>query len=114
LGDLAELQTVIGNLLDNAIKYSPENPKISVRLRNRGDGNAEFYIHDNGIGVPRGDLKRIFKRFYRVPNSSAAAKGTGLGLAIVHSLVEKHGGTVRARSRGEGKGTTFFVRLPRV
>lgn len=114
-GDRAELQTVIGNLLDNAIKYSPDNPKISVKLRSRGDRVAEFYVHDNGIGVPRGDLKRIFKRFYRVPSSSpSAAKGTGLGLAIVSSLVAKHGGTVRARSRGEGLGTTFFVRLPRV
>ena len=64
--------------------------------------------------MARGDLKRIFKRFYRVPNASVnAAKGTGLGLAIVRSIVEKHGGRIKAESRGEGKGTTFVVSLPR-
>lgn len=115
LGDRNELQTLVGNLIDNALKYSPESPKISVKLRPRGDRKAEFYIHDNGIGLSRADVKRIFKRFYRVPNSSTGAvKGTGLGLAIVRSIVIKHGGQVWAQSRGENKGTTFFVQLPRV
>ncbi len=115
MGDRNELRTVITNLIDNAIKYSPGTPKISVKLRAKGERSAEFYVHDNGIGIPRSDLKRVFKRFYRVPNPSAdAAKGTGLGLAIVQSIVEKHGGRVRAQSRGDGKGTTFFIRLPTV
>lgn len=115
LGDLGELQTVMGNLLDNAVKYSGEDPKISVRLKSSGTRTAEIYVRDNGVGIPRGDLKRVFKRFYRVPNAAAdAAKGTGLGLAIVRSIVERHGGRVRAESKGQGKGTTFVVQLPRV
>ena len=115
LGDRNELRTVVANLIDNAIKYSPDGPKISIKLRPKGERSAEFYVHDNGIGIPRADLKRVFKRFYRVPNASAEGiKGTGLGLAIVQSIIEKHGGRVRAQSRGDGKGTTFFIRLPTV
>ena len=115
LGDKTELRTAITNLLDNAIKYSNGDPKISIRLGSSGAKTAEVYIKDNGVGLARGDLKRVFKRFYRVPNAAdTAAKGTGLGLAIVRSIVEKHGGRVKAESKGEGKGTTFFVQLPRV
>jgi signal transduction histidine kinase len=114
-GDRGELQTVITNLLDNALKYSGDEPKISIRLKVSRANKAEIYIRDNGIGIPRGDLKRVFKRFYRVPNSSVdAVKGTGLGLAIVRSIVEKHGGRVRAESKGEGKGATFVIQLPRI
>ncbi len=114
LGDRTEMETAVTNLLDNAVKYSPDAPKISVKLRAKGSKSAELYIRDNGIGVGRSDLKRIFKRFYRVPNAAAnAAKGTGLGLSIVESIILKHGGRVRAQSKGEGKGTTFVVTLPR-
>lgn len=112
LGDRAELQTAITNLLDNAIKYSIDTPKISVKLRPSGQ-MAEIYVRDNGIGIARADLKRIFKRFYRVPGQSATpVKGTGLGLPIVRSIVEKHGGRIVAESKGEGKGSTFFIKLP--
>ena len=115
IGDRLELQTAISNLLDNAVKYSAETPKVSIKLRSSRSGKAEIYVRDTGIGMARSDLKRIFKRFYRVPNASAAAaKGTGLGLAIVHSIVAKHGGRVKAESKGEGKGTTFIVQLPKV
>jgi signal transduction histidine kinase len=115
LGDRSELQTAITNLLDNAIKYSVGQPRISVRLGSSGSKVAEVYIKDNGIGLARADLKRVFKRFYRVPNATdTARKGTGLGLPIVRSIVEKHGGRVKAESNGEGKGTTFFIRLPRI
>lgn len=113
-GDRSELQTAFANLLDNAVKYSGDDPKISVKVRASGGSTADIYIRDHGIGMARADLKRVFKRFYRVPNKSAsAAKGTGLGLAIVRSVIEKHGGRVRAQSKGEGKGTTFFVQLPK-
>lgn len=113
LGDRGELQAAFANLLDNAVKYSGEELKITVRVKKSGQDKAEIYIRDHGIGMERADLKRIFKRFYRVPNKSVnAAKGTGLGLAIVRSVIEKHGGRVRAQSKGEGKGTTFFVQLP--
>ena len=115
LGDRRELQTAITNLLDNAVKYSNGEPKITVKLRSSSAAKAEIYVRDNGVGIARADLKRIFKRFYRVPNKALdAAKGTGLGLAIVRSIVEKHGGRIRAESKGVGKGTTFFIQLPRV
>ncbi len=113
-GDRAELQTAIANLIDNAIKYSPDGPKITIKLRSVRPKKAEIFVRDNGIGMARSDLKRIFKRFYRVPDASAAVKGTGLGLAIVQSIIEKHGGTVRAESKGAGLGTTIIVRLPKI
>ena len=113
VGDRSELQTAFANLLDNAVKYSGTEPRISVRIKTSRGNKAEVYIRDRGIGMERADLKRIFKRFYRVPNkSTGAVKGTGLGLAIVRSVIAKHGGRVRAQSKGEGKGTTFFVQLP--
>jgi len=115
MGDRNELQTAIANLLDNAIKYSPDVPKITVKLRSARPKKAEIFVKDNGIGMQRSDLKRVFKRFYRAQNStSSATKGTGLGLAIVRSIAAKHGGTVRAESKGEGLGTTIIMRLPKV
>ena len=112
-GDADELQTVFVNLLDNAVKYSNGEPKISIRTKQSGSGSINIFVKDSGIGVPSSDLKRIFKRFYRVPDpNSADTKGTGLGLAIVKSIVEKHGGRITAESRGPGLGTTFLVQLP--
>jgi signal transduction histidine kinase len=113
LGDRGELETAFANLLDNAIKYSDGEPKISVKIRSNAR-KSEVYIKDSGRGLARADLKRIFKRFYRVPVESATAKGTGLGLSIVTSIIEKHGGRITAESKGIGKGSTFIVRLPRV
>ncbi len=113
LGDRNELQTAITNLLDNAIKYCAEEPHISIRLKASGS-DAEVYIRDNGIGIARADLKRIFKRFYRVHARSMEVKGTGLGLPIVRSIIERHGGRIRAESRGLGKGTTFVIQLPKI
>lgn len=114
-GDRDGLLSALINLLDNAVKYSGEEPKISVRLKNSVLNNkAEIFIKDNGMGIAAGELKRVFKRFYRAPSSSAQnPKGTGLGLFIVKSIVEKHRGRVRAESRGEGKGSTFHVQLPK-
>lgn len=114
-GNRNDLQSVFVNLLDNAVKYSADVPKISVRLKNsRLTNRAEVFIRDNGIGIARSELKRVFKRFYRAPNSTSKdAKGTGLGLFIVKSIVDRHGGKVRAESRGEGRGSTFFVQLPK-
>jgi signal transduction histidine kinase len=71
-------------------------------------------VQDHGVGIPQHELKRIFKRFYRVPNRSVSqVKGTGLGLFIVRSIARKHGGRVFAESRGEGLGTTIRLELPR-
>jgi two-component system, OmpR family, sensor histidine kinase SenX3 len=115
VGDEAELQTAFVNLLDNAVKYSAENPKISVRTKTSALKNrVDILIKDNGVGIPPEDLKRIFKRFYRVAGKNGSGtKGTGLGLAIVRSILAKHGGSVRAQSRGVGQGSTFIVQLPR-
>ena len=112
--DRTELQTAFANLLDNAIKYSEGAPKISVKLRSAGN-RAEVYVKDSGVGLARADLKRIFRRFYRVQTwNGSNIKGTGLGLAIVREIVEKHGGKIVAESRGLGKGSTFYVTLPKV
>jgi signal transduction histidine kinase len=114
-GDANELQTVFFNLLDNAVKYSKNVLKINVKLRITRQNKVEIYIRDYGIGIPPEDLKRIFKRFYRVQNASTQdTKGTGLGLFIVQSIIKKHGGRITAKSRGENKGTSFLVQFPRV
>ena len=112
-GDAEDLRTAFSNLLDNAIKYSPEGPKIAIRITAR-PRSVDTVIKDNGIGISRADLKRVFKRFYRSRDkAAAAAKGTGLGLAIVRAIIERHGGRVTVDSAGLGKGSTFIVRLPR-
>ena len=75
---------------------------------------SELERETHGIGIPRGQLKRIFRRFYRVPGQRVArVKGTGLGLFIVQSIIKRHGGKVRAESEGEGMGSTFIVQLPK-
>jgi two-component system, OmpR family, sensor histidine kinase SenX3 len=113
-GDAAELQIVFVNLLDNAVKYSKEKPEISIRLRNPSEKAVEVRVKDNGVGLNENELKRIFKRFYRVPNlSTQKIKGTGLGLNIVREIVKKHSGRIYAESKGEGEGSTFVVRLPK-
>ncbi|MBX3293586.1 MAG: HAMP domain-containing histidine kinase [Acidobacteria bacterium] len=111
-GDREELRSALGNILDNAVKYSGDSPRVTVTLTARERGLAEISVADNGVGIPPADLKRVFKRFYRVPGR-AGVKGTGLGLAIVQAIVEKHGGRVTAESRGSGKGSTFTITLPR-
>ncbi len=113
VGDLSELRTVFVNLLDNAAKYSIEDQKIVVRIKGLATQNTvDIFVRDNGIGIPESELKRIFKRFYRATDQSVDVKGTGLGLSIVKAIVERHGGRVRAQSRGKGLGSTFMVRLP--
>ena len=116
LGDEGDLRTVFVNLLDNAVKYSKDDRKISIRAKKTTlNKKVDIFIRDNGVGIPVGELKRIFKRFYRVQNASAKdTKGTGLGLSIVRSIIEQHGGKIRADSKGEGRGTTFIVQLPLV
>jgi two-component system, OmpR family, sensor histidine kinase SenX3 len=114
-GDRDELQTAFVNLLDNAVKYSGGDPKITVKTQTAGFTNkVAVIIKDKGVGIPPGELKQIFKRFYRSASTNSDAKGTGLGLFIVKSIIEKHGGTVTAESKGEGKGSTFLVQLPRI
>lgn len=113
-GDPDELKGAIMNLLDNAVKYSGKQVNIQVTLSLAPSRKfAILDIQDDGIGIPENELKRIFKRFYRVPGSvTGRIKGSGLGLFIVRSVVEKHGGKVMAESNGAGKGSTFRLQLP--
>jgi len=112
--DADELRAAISNLLDNAVKYSIDNVSVSVEVAALDPKRVAVRIADKGIGIPAAQLKRIFKRFYRVPGRvMARIKGTGLGLFIVSSVVAKHGGRVFAESAGLGQGSTFTIQLPR-
>ena len=119
-GDADELRAAISNLLDNAVKYSHERVEVAVEVATVDgtggkNGVAVVRVSDQGIGIPRGQIKRIFNRFYRAPGRfMARVKGTGLGLFIVRSVVSKHGGRVFAESEGAGRGSTFTIQLPRV
>jgi signal transduction histidine kinase len=115
LGNPEELRTAVFNLLDNAIKYSGEKKDIVVDLLTPNIDTVLLRVHDSGIGIPRNEVKRIFKRFYRASNSKTdKVKGTGLGLFIVRSIARRYGGDAFAESEGEGRGSTFTIRLPRV
>jgi len=115
LGDADELRAVISNLIDNAIKYSDGKVDVSVEVATADDKRVTVRVTDRGVGVPRDELKRIFKRFYRVPRRVATrVKGAGLGLFIVRSIVGKHGGKTFAESEGEGMGSVFTIELPRI
>ncbi len=113
-GDLEDLRTAVSNLLDNAIKYSGASVDVRVRLETPDPKHVTLSVQDNGVGIPAEELKRIFRRFYRVPNRNLrGVKGTGLGLFIVRAIAHKHGGRVFAQSQGEGRGTTMVLELPR-
>lgn len=114
VGDPEELHTAVTNLLDNAVKYSPDGVHILVELKAPDDELLVLKVRDQGVGIPQQELKRIFKRFYRVrQRSRSKMKGTGLGLFIVRSIARNHGGRVFAQSEGAGKGTTVTLELPR-
>jgi signal transduction histidine kinase len=114
LGDHDELRVAVSNLVDNAVKYSPESPRVAVEVAAFDENRLAIRVTDSGIGIARGQLKHIFKRFYRIPARMVLrVKGSGLGLFIVRSVVERHGGRVFAESAGEGMGSTFTIVLPR-
>ncbi len=111
--DPTALETVLKNLLDNAVKYSPAPPHITVSVRPDNQGQMELQVTDRGIGIAKSDLKRIFKRFYRIPSDEVYARsGTGLGLYVVSALVKNLGGSIEAHSEGLQRGTAMRVRLP--
>jgi two-component system, OmpR family, sensor histidine kinase SenX3 len=113
-GDMEELRAAVSNLIDNAIKYSDQEINISVEVEAQKGEPVVVRVRDQGVGIPRAQLKRIFRRFYRAPGLVIGrVKGTGLGLFIVHSVVRKHGGRVFAESAGLGQGSTFTIQLPR-
>jgi two-component system sensor histidine kinase SenX3 len=112
--DAEELRGAVSNLLDNAVKYSDKKVQLFVEVATVDEKRVAVRIADKGIGIPPGQLKRIFKRFYRVPGRvMARVKGTGLGLFIVRAVIEKHGGRVFAESEGPGLGSTFTIQLPK-
>jgi signal transduction histidine kinase len=114
MGDSEELTSAISNVLDNAIKYSNGGVDVSVSLAMSDEKHVSLSVQDHGVGIPAHELKRIFKRFYRVPSRSISdVRGTGLGLFIVRAITRKHGGRVFAQSAGEGQGTTVTLEFPR-
>jgi len=115
-GSPEDLHTAVQNVLDNAVKYSQGNVDVLVRLASTEDmKRVVLSVKDRGVGIPRGELKLVFRRFYRVASRSMTpAKGTGLGLFIVNAIARKHGGRAFAESEGEGRGATVTIELPRV
>ena len=113
LGDMEELKTAVSNLIDNAIKYSGSQVRVLVEVAATDATHVAIRVRDHGVGIPKSELKRIFKRFYRVPGTVARrVNGTGLGLFIVRSVAKRHGGRVFAESEGEGQGSTITLQLP--
>jgi signal transduction histidine kinase len=114
-GDPEELRTMLTNVINNAVKYSTQDVQVSVSVAAPSPGTVWLRVQDGGIGIPKKQLKRIFKRFYRVQMPRLKqVKGTGLGLYIVRSIARAHGGRVFAHSEGEGRGATFTMELPRL
>ena len=112
-GDLDEVRAAVSNLLDNAVKYSGTDARVEVETVSSDNRFAQVRVRDNGPGIPEGELKRVFKRFYRMSGPQAARiKGTGLGLFIVRSVARRHGGRAWAESAGPGKGSTFILEFP--
>jgi signal transduction histidine kinase len=113
MGDVEELKAAVWNLLDNAVKYSQGEVKILVEVEEVHNQRVAVRVTDHGVGISPAELKRIFKRFYRIPASVAVrTKGSGLGLFIVRSVAKKHGGKAFAESAGQGHGSTFTLLLP--
>jgi signal transduction histidine kinase len=108
--DPDRLSQVVGNLLANAIKYSPEGGKVEVRAETlRGD--VRIVVRDSGLGIPREDQAHIFTKFFRGRAAASGIPGTGLGLAVARQIIEAHGGVIGFASE-EGRGTTFWIELP--
>ena len=112
VGDRRQLVSAIGNLVENAVKYSESGSSVEVSARPDGD-SVEFAVTDFGLGIPARDLDRVFERFYRVDRArSRDTGGTGLGLAIVRHVANNHGGDVSVTSI-EGEGSTFSLKIPK-
>jgi two-component system phosphate regulon sensor histidine kinase PhoR len=111
-GDKLHLLSVIFNLVDNALKYSPENPQIKIDIAEK-ENNLELRIADNGLGVPDEYKSKVFEKFFRVPAGNVHnIKGYGLGLSYAASVINKHGGTIQA-TNNDGGGTIFIITLPK-
>jgi signal transduction histidine kinase len=108
-GDREALTTAVRNLLDNACKYSLESKSVWLDAE-AADGGVRVCVRDRGVGIPAGELRQIFERFYRGGKSATRVKGVGLGLNLVQHIVSAHRGEVRVESR-EGEGSTFSILL---
>jgi signal transduction histidine kinase len=112
VGDPGRLRQVVWNVLSNAVKFTPVGGHVTVAVT-AVDGHAELHVADTGMGIPQGFLPYVFDKFRQADGSYTREHGgLGLGLAIARHLIELHGGTIEARSAGEGTGATFVVRLP--
>lgn len=112
-GDLDELKAAVSNLIDNAIKYSGERIQVVVEVVRLGARKVAIRVRDQGIGITDDELKRVFRRFYRIPSTGGKrVTGTGLGLSIVRAVAKRHGGKAYVESEGAGKGSTFTLELP--
>jgi signal transduction histidine kinase len=113
LANQDDIRTAVLNLLDNAVKYSPNGVQVQCRIGIERYTWVLLSITDNGLGMATRELDRIFKRFYRAASSDQVKiKGTGLGLFLVRTIARQHGGSIRAISEGTGKGTTMLLKLP--
>ena len=110
--DPEEMEMALRNLFENAILYSLASPEIEVTLGREGSRRCLLTFRDQGRGMEKGDLRKIFRMFYRVRTHNETIRGTGLGLYLVKSIVDRHGGSIRVLSPGIGQGTTFRITLP--
>ena len=114
VGDADELKAAVWNLVDNAVKYSPTDPRVNITVEETADHSRyALKVSDHGPGISPHELKRVFRRFYRIHGMTVRAKGSGLGLFIVRSVAKRHGGKAYAESEGAGRGSTFTILLPR-
>jgi two-component system sensor histidine kinase SenX3 len=111
--DMDEVRAALSNLIDNAVKYSGNDVRVTVETAAINGDQVAVRVQDRGAGIPRTELKQIFKRFHRVPGTGGTrVPGTGLGLYIVRSVAKRHGGRAWAESEGVGRGSTFVLQLP--
>ena len=111
-GDRLHMQSVIFNLLDNALKYSKDEPFIRVAMQEK-DNAIVLSVADNGIGIPTEYKDKVFDKFFRIPHGDTHnAKGYGLGLSYAAQVIIKHNGTIAVESE-TGNGTTFIITLPK-
>jgi CheY-like chemotaxis protein len=111
--DAARLAQMVGNLLGNALKFTPAGGQVRVGVA-RKDATCEVSVRDTGVGIERGDLRRIFEPFVQVERTRRTHGGLGIGLALVREMASRHGGSVRAESDGPGEGAEFVIQLPLV
>lgn len=114
IGDADELKAAVWNLVDNAVKYSGDDPRVRITIEETADHSRyALKVSDSGAGIMPHELKRVFRRFYRIHGLSVRTKGSGLGLFIVRSVAKRHSGKAFAESEGAGRGSTFTLLLPR-